>query len=88
MKRLLAPILVVLASSVAPSPKPTPPSAHAPKGYIGLCETAAGVQADQADLPHRVVKRDGTSLPCTMDYCPQRLNFTIDRGIVTSVTHG
>lgn len=82
-------LFLQLAFLAACTTTPMPPPSHTPSGtYIGLPEAAAAHQADQAGLPHRVVRRDGTSLPCTMDYSPQRLNFTLERGVVTAVSRG
>jgi len=59
-----------------------------PSSFIGLTEEQASAKATKADLPHRVIMRDGQSLPVTRDYRPERLNFTIENGKVTAVTNG
>ena len=53
--------------------------------YIGLSEQAAMDKAKNAGLPHRVVERDGKSLPVTMDYVPGRLNLSVRNGFVYHV---
>ncbi len=59
-----------------------------PESFVGLTLEAAEAKAKAADLPHRVVKRDGEDLPVTRDYRPERLNFTVEKGTVTGVTNG
>ena len=86
--RSLLTFLLLTMLAACTSPPPAQPLPDAPAGYIGLREAVAAQTADQAGLPHRVVRRDGTSLPCTMDYSPQRLNFTLERGVVTAVSRG
>jgi hypothetical protein len=72
------------------SPAETPQSGEipTPSSFIGLTEGEAAAKATKADLPHRVVQRDGQSLPVTRDYRPERLNFTIENDKVTAVTNG
>lgn len=53
--------------------------------YIGLTEQAAFDQAERENKPHRVVERDGESLPVTMDYVTGRLNFYVRDGVVYRV---
>lgn len=53
--------------------------------YVGLTIEAANQKAEREGTPHRVVKRDGVSLPMTMDLVGGRLNFTVADGIVTAV---
>jgi hypothetical protein len=59
-----------------------------PESFVGLTAQAAAEKAEKADLPHRIIKKDGEDLPVTRDYRPERLNFTVDKGIVTQVTGG
>jgi len=66
----------------APAPAPTPQS------FVGLPLKEAETRAEQADLPHRVISQDGQEFPVTRDYRPERLNFTVENGIVTKVTNG
>ena len=58
------------------------------ESFVGLSLEAAESKAEKADLPHRVVKKDGEDLRVTRDYRPERLNFTVEKGIVTHVTNG
>ena len=60
----------------------------APDSFIGLRLAEAEEKAEKADLPHRVVRRDGQDLPVTRDYRPERLNFVVEKGIVTKVSNG
>lgn len=59
-----------------------------PDSFVGLTAEAAAEKAEKADLPHRVIRKDGEDLPVTRDYRPERLNFTIEKGIVTAVSNG
>lgn len=56
-----------------------------PDQYVGLSEKQALEKAKTEGKPHRVVERDGESLPVTMDFAPDRLNFYVDNGTVTRV---
>src|SRR5690606_35554394 len=69
--------------AVAPVALPDPGD---PQSFVGLYLTTAQAAADQADVPHRVVERDGESLPRTMDHRPGRLNFAVADGRVVKVT--
>lgn len=71
----------------AEMPAPTPDPAE-PESLIGLTLEAAEAAADTANLPHRVIQIDGQPRPATKDYRPERLNFTVEKGIVTAVTNG
>jgi len=53
--------------------------------FTGLTEQAALDKAVSQSRPHRVVARDGESLPVTMDYVPGRLNFHVRDGRVERV---
>jgi hypothetical protein len=59
-----------------------------PDSFTGLTLEVAVERAEKADLPHRIIKKDGEDLPVTRDYRPERLNFTLEKGIVTHVTNG
>ncbi len=54
-------------------------------GYIGLSEKAALEKAEQANVPARVVERDGKALPATMDLRHGRHNFFVRDGKVYKV---
>lgn len=57
------------------------------QSFVGLSEAAAAEKAEADDVPHRVVARDGEQLPVTMDYNPERVNFTIVDGTVTDARY-
>lgn len=56
--------------------------------FIGLDEKAAQTLAKDQKLHFRVTKRDGTDLPATMDYRPDRINATIEDGKITATSRG
>lgn len=56
--------------------------------YIGMSELAAAALAKKEGQPSRVVSVDGQSGIITMDYLPERLNFTVVDGKITKVTRG
>ena len=100
MKKSLLLCLPVALAACQPkhspeTPKPAEPAETQPSGevptpssFVGLTLEEAEAKATKADLPHRVIKRDGQSLPVTRDYRPERLNFTVENGKVTEVTNG
>ena len=53
--------------------------------YVGLSETEALAKAKQANVPARVVERDGESLPITMDFAFGRHNLYVKDGKVYKV---
>lgn len=59
-----------------------------PGTYTGHSLDEAERFAEKHGVAWRVVERDGESLPATMDYRPERLNFTIRGRIVTEVRKG
>lgn len=76
-----------------PPPAPVPENAASgeiptPSSFVGLPLEEAEAKAKAADLPHRVIRKDGEEFPVTRDYRPERLNFTVENGIVTEVTQG
>jgi hypothetical protein len=68
----------------------TTSSASDPKfaAYIGLTVDAATAKAKADGRAARVVEKDGVPLPATLDYNPERLNFTVTDNKVTKVTTG
>ena len=56
--------------------------------YVGLTEEAARARAAARGLNVRIIERDGTMLPMTMDYRKDRLNFALESGHVKSVSEG
>ena len=81
-----------LAMSACSEHRPAAPPGDMPipsdKGYVGLSKNAAVARAGTERKSWRVVAEDGQSFPVTMDYRPERLNFTIRDGIVVDVTQG
>ena len=56
--------------------------------YVGLTLDAATAKATADNRVSRVVEKDGVPQPGTMDYNPERLNFTVINNKVTKVTTG
>lgn len=57
-------------------------------GLVGMAEDQAENCALDNGFAWRVVGRDGEFFPVTADYSPSRINATIARGIVESVSAG
>lgn len=81
----------------SPTPTPTPAPAEKPaapgdpaeaSSYVGMTLPDASARADKADIRWRVVEEDGKSRPVTMDYRPDRLNFSVEKGKIIRVTKG
>lgn len=68
----------------APKPSPTQDRLD-PAPYLGLRKSAAIALAHQKGLKQRIVQEDGKSFPITKDLRPDRLNFVVEKGMVTSV---
>jgi len=71
-----------------PMPAKPGPTADDPNSFIGLTEMEAVEAATRLELPNRIVERDGKNFPVTRDYRPNRLNFVIEKGLVTRVSTG
>ena len=56
--------------------------------YIGLTIEEAQKLAGEQGTETRVVREDGKNYMVTMDFHPDRLNFGVDKGIITEVTTG
>ncbi|MEJ6572484.1 MAG: hypothetical protein QNL01_05755 [Akkermansiaceae bacterium] len=56
--------------------------------FVNLKYKDAVALAKKRKLKYRIVKKDGRSLPVTMDHRPNRLNFTLVKDIVTAVRRG
>ena len=67
---------------------PRPGPAHAFGRYLGLTLGEAEDLARRENRSTRVVRIDGEWMPMTMDYRLDRLNFSIDGGVVTDVSAG
>ena len=55
---------------------------------VGLDESTAEALAEERGCSFRVVRRDGVSLPVTMDLRSNRINATVLSGRVTAVDVG
>jgi hypothetical protein len=55
---------------------------------VGLSEDEATKVATEKGWAVRTVARDGESFPITMDYRTDRVNLTVEAGLVTAVTVG
>ncbi len=56
--------------------------------FVGLTKKAAIAKAEAEGRPWRISREDGESFPGTLDYSPDRVNFEIDNGMVTSAIFG
>lgn len=59
-----------------------------PQTLVGALLEDAQKTCEALNQPHRVIKIDGRSQMITRDFRPDRLNFTVEKGIVTGVTKG
>ena len=59
-----------------------------PETLVGQPLEKVEAACDAAEVSHRVVKVDGESRMVTKDYRPKRLNFTVEKGVITLVTKG
>ncbi len=62
--------------------------ADQPDSFLGLTEEAAMAAATRLGVPKRIVEKDGEKFKVTKDYRAERLNFKIEKGLVTRVTLG
>lgn len=72
----------------APDTAPGTGSGRAADTYLGLTKQAAIDRAAAAGIPWRITREDDEELLVTQDYVPERLNFEIDDGVVTTVSYG
>jgi hypothetical protein len=84
---------VVPGEPGTPPPNPGEAPAGAPEeltdgSFIGLSIEQGQALAERHHLPARVVKLDGEEMMVTQDYRPERLNFTVENGVITKVTRG
>lgn len=59
-----------------------------PDSLVGMPHNKVAAACDAAEIPHRVVEIDGKPQMATRDYRPERLNFAIEKGVITTVTKG
>ncbi len=73
---------------VAPLPPGDVPPATGGRSYVGLPKRAAIARAARSGKRWRVVEEDGRRYQASRDLRPDRLNFTVRRGVVVKVTRG
>ena len=56
--------------------------------FVGMPVSEAQALAKQHGIRNRVIMIDGKPQRGTKDYRPDRLNFTVNKGVVTKVTRG
>ncbi len=56
--------------------------------FVGLPLDRAETLAGERNLDSRVIEVDGESRPVTMDYNPERVNFSVEKGVVLRVRRG
>jgi hypothetical protein len=56
--------------------------------YVGLTKAAAIAKAKDQGRPYRITREDDEMFPGTLDYNPERVQFEIDNGKVTTATFG
>lgn len=76
------------ADKPADKPVEKPGKRPAARDFVGMRISAAEKLADRHRIKHRTVAVDGKIRPVTMDYRPDRINFTVENGVVTRVTNG
>lgn len=59
-----------------------------PDSLVGMPLDRVQAACDAAEVRHRVVRIDGEAQITTRDYRPERLNFAVEKGVITSVTKG
>jgi len=76
---------------------PTPPIAEQststpmtsePENYVGRTLDQAKKNLEAAGTRWRIIEEDGIPKPVTRDYNPTRLNFVMEKGIITKVSLG
>jgi hypothetical protein len=60
----------------------------ADSAFVGLTLERATALAKEHEIPARVVSVDGEANMVTQDHLPERLNFTVVKGVITKVTRG
>jgi len=100
MKALLSMLIPAVLACNACKPKvemPTPPIAEQststpvssePENYVGLTLEQAKKISEAAGTRWRIVEEDGIPKPVTRDYNPTRLNFVMEKGIITKASLG
>jgi hypothetical protein len=65
-----------------------PAQAELDATYVGLTKDEAIAAAEEAGVPWRIEREDGEDFALTMDYRPDRVNFSVEDGEVTAVRAG
>lgn len=79
---------VVMEESAPEPEKSAAIDVSKPESLIGLPVKDVQAACKAAGVPCRVVEIDGKPLPVTKDFRPDRLNFKVAGGKITSVTKG
>ena len=64
--------------------KPIRTSHASMESYLGLSKKAAAIKAERIGMRSRIVRDGFERYPITKDLRPDRINFEIDQGVVTS----
>lgn len=75
----------------APCAQVTPPPSErdcTAGGYLGLSRAAGEAKAAANECVYRIVRIDHQTFPGTTDYRIERMNWSIDLGIITGITFG
>lgn len=59
-----------------------------PETLVGSPLEKVEAACEKAEVPYRVVMVNGEGRPITMDMRPERLNLTVEDGVVTKITNG
>ncbi len=65
-----------------------PEQAELDATYVGLSKDDAIAAAEEAGVPWRIEREDGEDFALTMDYRPDRVNFSVEDGVITAVRAG
>lgn len=85
----LQPIPEGVPIPMEPQPnEPKPGNLPDANSYINLRLDQAILRAKKAGQRYRITSIDGEGFPMTMDYLKDRVNFTVEDGIVTNCTAG
>jgi hypothetical protein len=65
-----------------------PDQAELDAAYVGLSKDDAIAAAEEAGVPWRIEREDGEDFALTMAYRPDRVNFSVEDGVITAVRAG
>ncbi len=86
---LVVALLAAACSSAGASDEPSDPTIapadqeHSSASFVGLAVDRAGARADEQGRRWRVIRLDGHDQAITLDFVTDRLNFTVETGVVT-----